>query len=76
MCQMVWILISSVGPDLGHNFLCSTKLSMESLLLLKTKIPTNDEVYCFKSLRFCIYHANNCWDFNIYEQDKFRAQLS
>ena len=37
---------------------------------------------CFKSLRCCIYHANkclnanNCWHFNIYEQDKFCAQLS
>ena len=51
-------------------------------LLIKTKIPANDEVSCFKSLRCCIYHANkflngnNCWHLNIYEQDKFRAQLS
>ena len=44
----------------------------------KTKIPTNEEISCFKSLRCCIYLANvnNCWHFNIYEQDKFRAQLS
>ena len=28
-------------------------------LLIKTKIPTNKEVSCFKSLR-CIYHANKC----------------
>ena len=41
----------------------------------KTKIPTNGEVSCFKSLRCCIYHANK-WHFNIYEQEKFRAQLS
>ena len=40
------------------------------------------EVSGFKSLRCCIYHANkclnanNCWHFDIYEQDKFRAQLS
>ena len=26
----------------------------------KTKIPTNKEVSCFKSLRCCIYHANKC----------------
>ena len=31
---------------------------------------------CFKSLRCCIPHANNCWCFNIYEQDKFHAELS
>ena len=40
----------------------------------KTKIPTNEEVSCFKSLRCCIYHANKC--FNINEQDKFCVQLS
>ena len=33
-------------------------------------------VSCLKSLRCGIYHANNCWHFNIYEQDKFHAQLS
>ena len=44
-------------------FSCSTQL------LIKTKIPTNEEVYCFKSLKCCIYHANNCWHFNIYEQE-------
>ena len=49
---------------------------------INTKIPTNKEVSCFKSLRCCIYHANkclnanNCWHFNIDEQDKFPAQLS
>ena len=43
----------------------------------KTKIPTNEEVSCFKSLRCCIYHAYKyCWHFKIYEQDKFCAQLS
>ena len=26
----------------------------------KSKIPTNEEVSCFKSLRCCIYHANKC----------------
>ena len=45
------------------------------------KILTNEEVSCFKSLICCFYHANKCsndnkcWHFNIYEQDKFRAQL-
>ena len=27
--------------------------------LIKTKITINEEVSCFKSLRSCIYHANN-----------------
>ena len=29
-------------------------------LLIKTKLPTNKEVSCFKSLRCYIYHANKC----------------
>ena len=42
-------------------------------------------VYCFKSIICCILslykcnkcgNVNNCWHFIIYEQDKFRAQLS
>ena len=32
----------------------------EFQLLIKTKILTNKEVYYFKSLRRCIYHANKC----------------
>ena len=35
-------------------------------LLIKTKIPKNKEVSCFKSLRNCIYHANNYNCHNIY----------
>ena len=70
------------GPEVTKLFSCSTQLSMKFQLLIKTKIPANKEVSCFKSLRCCIYHANkclnanNCWHFNIYEQDKFCAQLS
>ena len=46
------------------------------------QIKTNKDVSCFKSLTCCIYraykclNANDCWHFNISEQDKFRAQLS
>ena len=69
-------------PEVIKLFSCSTQLSTKFELLIKTKIPTNKEITCFKSLRLCIYHAykclnaNNCWHFNIYEQDKFRAQPS
>ena len=61
------------------HFSCSTQLSMEFQLLIKTKISTNEEVSCLTSLRWYIYHANkcsnanNCWHFNIYEQDTFLA---
>ena len=39
---------------------CSTQLSTKFQLLIKTRIPTNEEMYCFKCLICCIYHANNC----------------
>ena len=74
--------IGRSGPEVIKLFSCSTQLSTIFQLLIKTKIPTNEEVSCFKFLRCCIYHANkcknanNCWHFNIYKQDKFRAQLS
>ena len=59
----------------------STQLSTKFQLLRKTKIPTNEEVSGLKSLWCCIYHATmlrcqQLWHDNIYEQDKFRAQLS
>ena len=71
---------SASGPDVIKLFSgstqLSTKLSTKFEMLIKTKIPTNEEVSCFQSLRYCINHANKCWHFNINEQDKFRAQLS
>ena len=72
----------SYRPDVLNLFSCSTQLSMKFQLLIKTKIPTNKVVPCFKSLRCCIYptnkclNANNCWHFNIYEHGKFHAQSS
>ena len=48
------------GPEVIKLFSCSTQLSMKFQLLIKSKILTNKEVYCFKSLRCCIYHANKC----------------
>ena len=41
-------------------FSCSTQLGMKFQLLIKTKIGTNKEVSCFKSLRCCIYHVHKC----------------
>ena len=52
---------------LNIHFVCvlffmlnSTKLSTKFAMLINTKIPTNKEVSCLKSLRCCIYHANKC----------------
>ena len=39
---------------------CSTQLSAKFQLLIETKLLTNEEVSCFKSLRCCIYRANKC----------------
>ena len=48
------------GPEVIKLFSCSTQLSTKFQLLIKTDLPTNEEVSCFKSLRYCIYHAHKC----------------
>ena len=48
------------GPAVIKLFSCSTQLSTKFQLLINTKIATNKEVSCFKSLICCIYHANKC----------------
>ena len=57
-----WIPINSsiLGPEVIKLFSCLTQLSKKFQMLMKTKIPTNEEVSCYKSLRCCIYHANKC----------------
>ena len=47
--------VKILGPEI-------IQLSKKFQLLIKTKIPTNEEVSCFKSLivLYCIYHANKC----------------
>ena len=47
------------GPEVIKLFSCSTQLSTKFELLIKSKIPTNKQVSCFKSLKCCVYHANN-----------------
>ena len=37
------------GPKVINLFLCSTQLSTKFQLLIKSKIPTNIDVFCFKS---------------------------
>ena len=50
---------ATLGTEITKLFSCSTQLSMQFQLLIKTKIQTNEEVSCFKSLRCFIYHAKN-----------------
>ena len=47
-------LIVSTGPEVIKLFSCSTQLSTKFQLPIKTKLLTNEEVPCFKSLRCCI----------------------
>ena len=42
------------GPEGITLFSCSTQLSTKFQLLMKTKIPANEEVCCFEFLRCCI----------------------
>ena len=48
------------GPEVIKLFSCSSQLSKKFKQLIKTKIPTNEEVSCFKPLRCGIHHANKC----------------
>ena len=47
--------LEETGTEVTKLFSCSTQLSTKFQL----NIPTNI-VFCFKSLRCCIYHANKC----------------
>ena len=63
-CHLLIIIANNLGPKSGSEVIklysCSTQLSSKFQLLINTKILTNKEVSCFKSLRCCIYHANKC----------------
>ena len=43
------------GPEVIKKNSCSTQLSTKFQLLIKTRIPTNEEVSSFKSLRCRIF---------------------
>ena len=57
---VIYHVLFFTGSEVTKLFLCSTQLSMKFQLLIKTKIPTNEEVSCFKSLRCCVYPADKC----------------
>ena len=40
------------GPEVVKLFSCSTQLSTKFQLLIKTKIPTDDEVSCFSQILY------------------------
>ena len=53
------LLVFSTGPEVIKLFMLNST-EQEIKLLIKTNIPKNEEVSCFKSLRCGIYHANEC----------------
>ena len=70
------------GPEVIKNFMLNST-SIELQMLITNKMLKNEDISCFQTLIGCIYHAykcqnanNCCWHFNIYEHDKFCAQLS
>ena len=47
-------------PEITKHLSFSTQISRKFQVLIKTKKQTNIEVFYFKSLRCCVYHANKC----------------
>ena len=54
-------LSKTACPEVMKLFSCSTQLSTEFRLLIKTKIPINVEVYYFRSLRSCYTPRKLCF---------------
>ena len=53
--------LNFVEKPIGYKlFSCSTQLSMEFRLLIKTKMLIIKEDSCYKSLSCCFHHANKC----------------
>ena len=52
---------SNLGPQVINKMSCSDHWAEHEISTAhKSKIPTDKEVSCFKSLTGCIYHANKC----------------
>ena len=54
------LTVLDILSEVKKRFSYSTQLITKFQLLIKTKIPTNREVSCLKSLRYCIYPAYKC----------------
>ena len=72
-----------ISPDVINLFACSTQLSMKFKILISRKISTNSvfswaqiSLKCYIFPAHTCQNANNCYHFNIYEQEKFHAKLS
>ena len=48
------------GFEVIKLFSCSTQLSIEFQLVIKTEMLKNKDFSCFQTLIVCIYHAYKC----------------
>ena len=55
-----YVLLLTPGPEVIKLFFMLNSTEHEITTDHKTKIPTDKDVSCFKSLRCCIYHAYKC----------------
>ena len=72
----------SLSPEFIKKNSFSNQLDMTFQLLIKIEMLQTELFSGFQTLRCYIYpahkyqNANNWWHFNIYDHDKFHAQLS
>ena len=69
--------VTGPGPEVIKLFSSSAQLSMKFQLLINAEIVKISGKFRFIPQNLVIYpankclNANNCWHFNIYEQDNF-----
>ena len=76
------IVFQSPGPEVIKLFSYSTQLSRKFILLINVKMPTVVDILTFIIMINAISERHKAWNFficryfSVYEQLKFRAQLS
>ena len=74
--------VETPGPKVIKLFSSSAQLIMKFQLLIDVEIVKISGKFRFRTKKLVIdpahkcLNANNCWHFNIYEQDKSKSQLS
>ena len=56
--EQIGSIMRKSGPRGCKPFLCSTQLSMEFQMLIKSKLLKSKDFSCFQMLRYRIYHAH------------------
>ena len=60
MCHNMVGLLQHYRPRGYKTLFMLNSTEQEISTAHRTKITTNEDFYCFKSLRYCNYHANKC----------------